>query len=83
MHRPRVGTIVWISLGTLKLKKSMKKKLFNNKQMGEEISVGIRDHQGSVLSPFLFIIVLEALSREFRRSCLWELLYSDDLMIIA
>ena len=40
-------------------------------------------HQGSVLSPLLFIIVLEALSREFRTSCPWELLYADDLMISA
>ena len=38
-------------------------------------------HQGSVLSPLLFIIVLEALSREFRTGCPWELLY--DLMISA
>ena len=40
-------------------------------------------HQGSVLSPLLFIIVLEALSREFRTGCPWELLYADDLMISA
>ena len=29
-----------------------------------EVKVGV--HQGSVFSPLLFIIVLEALSREFR-----------------
>ena len=29
-------------------------------------------HQGSVLSPLLFIIVLEALSREFRAGVPWE-----------
>ena len=40
-------------------------------------------NQGSVLSPLLFIIVLEALSREFRTGCPWELLYADDLMISA
>ena len=39
--------------------------------------------QGSVLSPLLFIIVLEALSRKFRTGCPWELLYVDDLMISA
>ena len=38
---------------------------------------------GSVLSPLLFIIVLEALSREFRTGCPWELLYADDMMISA
>ena len=49
----------------------------------EEFGVGVGVHQGSVLSPLLFIIVLEALSREFRTSCLWSLLYADDLMISA
>ena len=44
---------------------------------------GVGVHQGSVLSPLLFIIVLEALSREFRTGCPWELLYADDLMISA
>ena len=40
-------------------------------------------YQGSVLSPLLFIIVLEALSREFRCGVPWEDLYADDLVIIA
>ena len=34
-------------------------------------------------SPLLFIIVLEALSREFRAGVPWEDLYADDLVIIA
>ena len=49
----------------------------------EEFGVGVGIHQGSVLSPLLFIILLEALSREFRTGCPWELLYADDLMISA
>ena len=49
----------------------------------EEYGVGVGVHQGSVLSPLLFIIVLEALSREFPTGGLWELQYADDLMISA
>ena len=45
------------------------------------VNVGV--HQGSVLSPLLFIIVLEALSQEFRTGRPWEILYADDLVIIA
>ena len=49
----------------------------------EEFEVKIGVHQGSVLSPLLFMIVLEALSREFRSGIPWEDLYADDLVIIA
>ena len=38
----------------------------------EEFEVKVGVHQGSVLSPLLFIIVLEALSREFSYAVLWE-----------
>ena len=54
-----------------------------NGQYSEEFGVGVGVHQGSVLSPLLFILVLEALSREFRTGVPWELLYADDLVVIA
>ena len=54
-----------------------------NGQYSEEFGVGVGVHQGSVLSPLLFILVLEALSREFRTGVPWELLYADDLAVIA
>ena len=49
----------------------------------EEFEVKVGVHQGSVLSPPLFIIVFETLSREFRCDVLCENLYADDLVIIA
>jgi len=48
---------------------------------GFEVKVGM--HQGSALRPLLFVIVMEALSREFRVALPWELLYADDLAVIA
>ena len=45
------------------------------------MKVGV--HQESALSPWLFIIVLEALSHEFRTGVPWVDLYADDLVIIA
>ena len=48
----------------------------------EEFEVKVGVHQGSVLSPVLFIVVLEALSREFLCGVSWEDLYADDLVII-
>ena len=46
----------------------------------EEFEVKVGVHQGSVLSPLLFIIVLEALSREFRCGVPWKDLYADTLL---
>ena len=48
---------------------------------GFEVKVGM--HQGSALSPLLFVMFMEALSREFRVALPWELLYADDLVVIA
>jgi len=51
----------------------------NNNGFGVKVSM----HQGSALSPLQFVIVMEALSREFRVAIPWELLYTDDLVVIA
>ena len=49
----------------------------------QKFRVKVGGHQGLVLSPLLFIIVLEALSREFRSGVPWEDLNANDLVIIA
>ena len=49
----------------------------------EEFPVRVGVHQGSVLSPLLFIMVMEAVSRGFSKGSPWELLYADDLAVIA
>ena len=46
-----------------------------------EVKVGV--HQGSVLSPLLFIMVLGALPKEFCVGLPLELFYADDLCLIA
>ena len=54
-----------------------------NGRLSDEFGVDVGVHQGAVLSPLLFILVLEALSREFRGGAPWELLYADDLVVIS
>ena len=48
----------------------------------EHFEVGIGLHQGSALSPFLFMMVVDTISRGVRSELPRELLYADDLAII-
>jgi len=48
---------------------------------GFEVKAGM--HQGSALCPLITVIVMEAISREFRVVLTWELLYVDNLVVIA
>jgi len=58
--------------------KTVARTLYGN-SCGFEVKVGM--HQRSALSPLLFVIVMEAISRELALP--WELLYADDLAVIA
>jgi len=60
--------------------KTLVRTVYGNSK-GYEVKVGM--HQGSALSSLLFVILMEAISREFRVALPWELLYSDDLAVIA
>jgi hypothetical protein len=45
------------------------------------VNVGV--HQGSVLSPLLFVLVMQAITSETKQGLPWELLYADDLVLMA
>jgi len=59
------------------VKKQLLEQFINHNSSGFEVKLGM--HQGSALIPLLFVIVMEAISREFRVALPWELLYADDL----
>ena len=50
--------------------------------IGEQFEVGIGLHQGSALSPFLFIMLVDTISQDVGTELPWEQLYADDFAII-
>ena len=52
-------------------------------ETSEDFGIEVGVHQGSVLSPLLFIVVMEEATKECRVYDLWELLYADDLVLTA
>ena len=79
----KVGIPEWIVHVIQVIYQSARSQVRVNNLFTDVFDVQVGVHQGSALSPLLFIIVLEALSREFCTSCPWELLYADDLVLIA
>ena len=49
----------------------------------EEFEVKVSVHQGSVLCPLLFAIVVDVITENARRGVVNELLYADDLVIMS
>ncbi|VDP57853.1 unnamed protein product [Heligmosomoides polygyrus] len=45
------------------------------------ISVGV--DQGSALSPLLFVVVMDAITRDLQKPVPWTLLYADDVMLAS
>ena len=74
----KVGVEEWIVHLVQAMYNNARSRVRVGSEYSEEFEVGV--HQGSVLSPLLFIIVLEAF---FRVGVPWELFFADDLVIIA
>ena len=47
----------------------------------ESFKVKIGLHQGSALSPFLFVVTMDRLTDEVRREPPWKMLFADDIVI--
>ena len=79
----KLGIEEWIVRFVQAMYNNTRSRVRVNNTYSDEFGIKVGVHQGSVLSPLLFVIVLEALSREFRTGTPWELLYADDLVISA
>ena len=57
--------------------------IYMNCQFSDEFIIKVGVHQCAVLSPLLFIIVIETLAREFKVAYPWGLLYTVDLVLMT
>ena len=87
------GDVIWWALRELGVKEhivSVFQNMYSKARTAVKLGSGeskefeVRVGVGSVLSPLLFIAVLEAISRRFNKQGLpFELLYANDLLIMA
>jgi len=80
MHK--LGVEEWLVLAVMSMysgAKTIVRTVYGNRN-GSEVKVGM--HQGSALSPLLFLIV-KSFTGEFRVALPWEMLYADDLTVIG
>ena len=52
-------------------------------ELSEEFEVKVEMHQGSVLSPILYVVVVDVVTEFVREGALSELLYADDIALMS
>ena len=52
-------------------------------EFSEEFSAAVGLHQGSVLSPLLFAIVVNVVAENAREGLMKEVLYADDIVLMV
>jgi hypothetical protein len=76
----RLGVEEWIVIAIKSLHETATNSVKSTQRESKEFDVKVEVHQASVLSPLLFSIVLEALSRLIKEGLPWKLPDADDLV---
>jgi hypothetical protein len=79
----RLGVEEWIVTAINALYEDETTSVQSTQRESKECGVKVGVHQHSAASPLLFYIVLEAPSVVFKKGLPWELLYADDLALLA
>ena len=77
------GVEEWMVNAVMVMYKSARTAVRTKQGRGKEFEVKVGVHQGSVLSPLLFVTVMDVLTQGVREGLPWELLYADDLVLVA
>ena len=67
----------------MSLYKGARTKVTVGTHLFEEFEVSVGVHQGSLLSLLLFTIVIDVVTNDITEDTLQEILYADDLVLIA
>ena len=51
--------------------------------VSKNFDIGVGEHQGFILSPLLFIVVMDEVTKKVRNGFPWVLGYADDLVLTA
>ena len=80
---PKLGVDEWLIRTVIALYTEACTVVRTDAGLSESFEVKVALHQGSVLSPLLFAAVMDVVSSEARSGLPSELLYADDLVIMA
>jgi len=83
LAKRKFGVEVWLVSAVMSMYTGAKTVVRTAYRNSNSFEVKVVMHQGSAISRLLFVIIMEALSREFRVASPWELLYANDLVVIA
>ena len=75
----RKGVPEYLANGVMSLYKGCKTAASVDGELSSSFSVKVGVHQGSALSPLLFIMVIHVITEDARDGSLMELLYTDNL----
>ena len=77
----RKGVPEYLVNGVMSLYNGCKTAVLVDRELSSSFSVKVGVHQGSALSPLLFIMVMDVLTEDVRDGSLMELLYAEDLVL--
>ena len=79
----KAGVEEWLVDTVMCMYKGARTAVKTEEGLSEWFNVLVGLHQGSALSPLLFTIVMDVIGNEIKSGLPWEVLYADDLVLMA